>query len=59
MEKRKHIDTKYHFLHNQVQNGILEVVYVNTKKQLTYVFTKAIKTKYFINLKDEIGFVDF
>ncbi|XP_058745478.1 uncharacterized protein LOC131618199 [Vicia villosa] len=27
-----HIDTKFHFMHNQVQNGVLEVVHFNTQK---------------------------
>lgn len=28
--RNKHIDTKYHFLHNQVQNGVLKVVHYST-----------------------------
>lgn len=30
--RSKHIDTKYHFLHNQVQSGVFEVVYCNIQK---------------------------
>lgn len=58
-ERSNHIDIKYHFLHNQVQNGVLEVVHVSTHKQLADVLTKIIKTKHFINLRNEIGVVDF
>lgn len=58
-ERNKHIETKFHFLHNQVQNGMLEVVHCSTHKQLVDVLTKAIKTEYFINLRDEFGVVDF
>lgn len=57
--RNKHIDIKFHFLGNQVQNGVLKVVHCSTQKQLTYVLTKAIKTKQFIHLRDEIGVVDF
>lgn len=57
--RSKHIDTKYHFLHNKVQNGLLEIVQVNTQKQLADVLTKAIKTEHFIILRDEIGVVNF
>ncbi|XP_050908473.1 uncharacterized protein LOC127122125 [Lathyrus oleraceus] len=46
--RSKHIDTKFHFLRNQVQNKVLEVVHCSTQKQLTDVLTKAIKIEYFI-----------
>lgn len=58
-ERSKHIYTMYHFLHNQVHNGVLKVVHVNTKKQLVDVLTKTIKTEHFINLRDGICVVDF
>lgn len=57
--RNKHIDTKYHFLHNQVQNGVLEVVHVSIQKQLADVLTKVIKTEHFIILRYVIGVVDF
>lgn len=57
--KSKPIDTKFHFLRNQVQNGVLEVVHCSTHKQLVDVQTKAIKTDHFVHLRDEIDFVDF
>lgn len=55
----KHIDTNYHFLRNQIQNGVFEVVHCITHKQLVDVMTKTIKTEYFINLRNEIVVVDF
>lgn len=57
--RSKYIDIKYHFLLNQVQNGVLKVVHVSTQKQLINVMTKEIKTEHFINLRGEIGVVDF
>lgn len=57
--RSKHIDTKFHQSRNQVHNGVLEVVHCNTQKQIVDVLTKAIKTKYFINLRNEICAVDF
>ncbi|KAI5434848.1 hypothetical protein KIW84_021603 [Lathyrus oleraceus] len=42
--RSKHIETKYHFLRNQVQNGVLEVVHYSIQKQLTNVLTNVIKT---------------
>ncbi|XP_058748407.1 uncharacterized protein LOC131621385 [Vicia villosa] len=58
-ERSKHIDTKFHFLHNQVQNEMFEVVHCSTQKQLADVFTKTIKIEHFIYLRNEIGIVDF
>ena len=57
--RSKHIETKYHFLRNQVQNGIIEVVHCSTQKQLADVLTKAIKTDQFLGLRDGIGVVSF
>lgn len=35
--RSKRIDTKFHFLRNQVPSGVLEVVHYGTQKQLAYV----------------------
>lgn len=52
--RNKHIETKFHFLRNQVQNGVLEVMHCSTQKQLKDVLTKVIKTDQFLHLRDEI-----
>ncbi|XP_058768547.1 uncharacterized mitochondrial protein AtMg00810-like [Vicia villosa] len=57
--RSEHIETKYHFLKSQVQQGVLEVLHCSTQKQLTDVLTKAIKTNQFLPLRSEIGVVDF
>ena len=57
--RSKDIETKYHFLRNEVQSRILEVVHCSIQKQLTDVLTKAIKTDQFLRLRDEIGVVNF
>lgn len=49
--RRKHIDTKLHFLRNQVQSGMRNVVHCNTQKQLTDVLIKTIKSNQFIKLR--------
>nr|GEV74589.1 hypothetical protein [Tanacetum cinerariifolium] len=36
----KHIDVRYHFIKEQVENGILELYFVQTKYQLADIFTK-------------------
>src|ERR1051325_2172980 len=57
--RSKHIETKYHFLRSQVQNGTLEVVHCSIQKQLADVLTKTIKTDQFLRLRDEIRVVSF
>ena len=56
--RSKHIETKYHFLRSQVQNGVLEVMHCSPQKQLTNVLTKTIKTQ-FLHLRDGIGVISF
>nr|GEX47935.1 retrovirus-related Pol polyprotein from transposon TNT 1-94 [Tanacetum cinerariifolium] len=38
----KHIDVRYHFIKEQVENGIVELFFVGTKYQLADLFTKAL-----------------
>ncbi|GKA36951.1 retrovirus-related pol polyprotein from transposon TNT 1-94 [Tanacetum coccineum] len=38
----KHIQTRYHFIKEQVENGIIELYFVRTEYQLADMFTKAL-----------------
>nr|GEV59954.1 retrovirus-related Pol polyprotein from transposon TNT 1-94 [Tanacetum cinerariifolium] len=38
----KHIDIRYHFIKEQVKNGVIELYFVNTEYQLANLFTKAL-----------------
>nr|GEV50117.1 hypothetical protein [Tanacetum cinerariifolium] len=40
--RSKHIDIRFHFIKEQVENGVVELYLVNTKYQLVDIFTKAI-----------------
>ncbi|GJU48623.1 retrovirus-related pol polyprotein from transposon TNT 1-94 [Tanacetum coccineum] len=46
----KHIHTRYHFIKEQVENGIIELYFVRTEYQLADMFTKALP-------KDEIQYL--
>ncbi|GJZ10456.1 retrovirus-related pol polyprotein from transposon TNT 1-94 [Tanacetum coccineum] len=39
--RSKHIDIRFHFLKEQVENGVVELYFVNTEYQLADIFTKA------------------
>nr|GEW34302.1 hypothetical protein [Tanacetum cinerariifolium] len=40
--RTKHIHTRYHFIKEQVENGIIELYFVKTEYQLADMFTKAL-----------------
>nr|GEY96641.1 hypothetical protein [Tanacetum cinerariifolium] len=50
--RSKHIDIRYHFIKEQVENGVIEFYFVNTEYQLADLFTKALgrdRIEYLIN----------
>ncbi|GJV00164.1 retrovirus-related pol polyprotein from transposon TNT 1-94 [Tanacetum coccineum] len=40
--RSKHIDIRYHFIKEQVENGVVELYFVRTEYQLAEIFTKAL-----------------
>nr|GEZ90274.1 ribonuclease H-like domain-containing protein [Tanacetum cinerariifolium] len=40
--RSKHIDIRYHFIKEKVENGVIELYFVNTEYQLADLFTKAL-----------------
>ncbi|GKA14214.1 retrovirus-related pol polyprotein from transposon TNT 1-94 [Tanacetum coccineum] len=51
----KHIDIRYHFVKDQVENGIVELYFVRTEYQLTDIFTKLLPRERFNFLIDKLG----
>nr|GEW73179.1 hypothetical protein [Tanacetum cinerariifolium] len=51
----KHIHTRYHFIKEQVKNGIIELYFVRTEYQLADIFTKALLKDRFQYLVGRIG----
>nr|GEX59550.1 retrovirus-related Pol polyprotein from transposon TNT 1-94 [Tanacetum cinerariifolium] len=50
--RSKHIDIRYHFVKEQVENGVIELYFVNTEYQLVDLFTKTLgrdRIKFLIN----------
>ncbi|GKA79410.1 integrase, catalytic region, zinc finger, CCHC-type containing protein [Tanacetum coccineum] len=50
--RSKHIDTRFHFIKEHVENGVIEIYFVNTEYQLADIFTKALareRIKFLIN----------
>ncbi|SAM59905.1 uncharacterized protein UBRO_20216 [Ustilago bromivora] len=40
--KLKHVDTKYHLIHNHIQEGDISIKYVKTNKNITDLLTKPV-----------------
>ncbi|GJZ44602.1 retrovirus-related pol polyprotein from transposon TNT 1-94 [Tanacetum coccineum] len=40
--RSKHIDIRFHFIKEQVENGVVELYFVNTEYQLADIFTKTV-----------------
>ncbi|GKF24822.1 hypothetical protein Tco_0080716, partial [Tanacetum coccineum] len=53
--RTKHIHTQYHFIKEQVENGIIEIYFFRTEYQLADMFTKALPEDWFKYLVRRIG----
>ncbi|GKD38404.1 hypothetical protein Tco_1258611 [Tanacetum coccineum] len=51
----KHINVRYHFIKEQVENRIVELYFVRTKYQLADIFTKPLPRERFNFLIEKLG----
>ncbi|GKF26285.1 hypothetical protein Tco_0082179 [Tanacetum coccineum] len=51
----KHIDIRYHFIKEKVENRIVELYFVRTEYQLANIFTKPLHRERFNFLIDKLG----
>ncbi|GKC45173.1 hypothetical protein Tco_1062895 [Tanacetum coccineum] len=51
----KHIDIRYHFIKEQVENGVVELYFVITEYQLADIFTKALGREILEFLINKLG----
>nr|GEX61170.1 hypothetical protein [Tanacetum cinerariifolium] len=57
--RSKHIDIRYHFIKEQVKNGVIELYFVNTEYQLANLFTKALRRDRIEFLVNKLGMRSF
>ena len=54
-DRSKHIDTRYHFIRECIEQGKVEVDHVRTEEQLADIFTKALGRVRFLELRQALG----
>nr|GEU69880.1 retrovirus-related Pol polyprotein from transposon TNT 1-94 [Tanacetum cinerariifolium] len=58
-KRSKHIDIRYHFINEHVENGVIELYFVNTEYQLADLFTKALGRERIEFLINKLGMKSF
>ncbi|GKA26504.1 hypothetical protein Tco_0712613 [Tanacetum coccineum] len=53
--RAKHTDVRYHFIKEQVENGIVKLYFVRTEYQLVDIFTKPLQRERFNLLIEKLG----
>ncbi|GJW96059.1 hypothetical protein Tco_0177867 [Tanacetum coccineum] len=57
--RSKHIDIRFHFIKEQVENGVVELYFVNTEYQLADIFTKPLCRERIEFLINKLGMQSF
>ena len=57
--RTKHIDTRYHFVREYIEDGILKVVFVRSENNHADIFTKNLSTESFTKHCDALGLKEF
>jgi hypothetical protein len=57
--KSKHIETRFHYLRDQVNKCKIKVEYCSTLNQVADIFTKPVKRAQFPKLRRELGVICF
>lgn len=56
--KSKHIDVKFHFLRELVNNGVIKLSYCASENQTVDIMTKSLKLEQFEKLRGMLGVTD-
>ncbi|KAM2946602.1 hypothetical protein COP2_029388 [Malus domestica] len=54
-QKTKHINRRYHFIKEALQQGVIELLHCPTKEQIADIFTKALAREQFSYLRELLG----
>ena len=56
--RTKHIDIRYYFLRDHIQNDDISLEFVDTNNQLAYIFTKPLNEERLNFIKHDLGMID-
>jgi hypothetical protein len=56
-DRSKHIDTKFHFIRQCVEEGRVNLEHVDTGSQLADILTKSLGRDHFVELRTRLGLV--
>jgi hypothetical protein len=56
-DRYKHIEIQYHFIHDYVHRGAVELQYISIDEQVTGILTKALSRGKFVFFRDKLGVV--
>jgi hypothetical protein len=56
-KRMRHLERRHHFLRDHVEKGDIEMRYIDTKRQLTDIFTKPLNASRFVDLRRGGGLV--
>ena len=52
--KAKHVEIRYHFIHEYVQKGVFDINFIDTDHQWANIFTKALVEERFIFIRNQL-----
>jgi hypothetical protein len=52
-KKMRHVERRHHFLRDHVEKGDIEMMYIDTERQLADIFTKPLDSSRFADLLEE------
>ena len=56
-DRSKHIEIRYHFIHDYVQRWAVELQYISTDEQVADILTKSLGRGKFVFFRDKLGVV--
>jgi hypothetical protein len=56
-DQSKHIEIRYHFIHDWVQRGAMQLQYISIDEQIEDILTKALPRGKHVHFRDKMGLV--
>ena len=57
-DKSKHIEIKYHYIHDMAQRGVVRLHHISTNEYIANILTKALPKRKFLVFREQLGLMD-